>query len=156
MSIKVLKKYNLLIAFLLSILGFGSACSKDKDLSVAYGTPSQRYKVYGKVTSELGSKIPGIKVQMTSEYALTGTDTTLYVRDTSSTITDINGNYYLGLHTYLLYEKLKMEYLDIDGLLNGSYTKKDTIVKFIKPEFENGNGWYQGEVNQELNIKLRE
>ncbi len=156
MRLKALKKYNLFLAFLLSLLGFGSACSKHKEISPAYGTMSASYRVYGNISSEDGIRIPGIKVRMTSEHILAGSDTTIYLRDTTSIIADYYGDYDLSMRHYRPINTFKMEFMDVDGIAMGTYQKKDTTIEFINPVFKNGGSWYSGEASEELNVKLKE
>lgn len=155
MKNNLLKVQNVLIAFILSFLGFGTACSDDKVL-IAYGTPSASFRIYGTVSSEDGSSIPGIKVRMTSESVIGGSDTTIYLRDTTSTIADYYGYYDLSMRHFRPINTFKMEFIDVDGIALREYHKKDTSITFIDPVFENGGSWYKGEASEELNIKLKE
>jgi len=144
-----LKKYNLFIAFLLTILGFGASCSKSKTPSggIEYGSPHATFKVYGKVTSENGINIPAIRVIMKSEQLFPMPDTV---------ISDYYGNYEVRLHDSPRDHNYTLEFSDIDGPAHGNYLAKDTTVKFINPVFEGGESWYKGETSKEMNIKLKE
>lgn len=144
-----LQKYNLFIAFLLSILGFGSSCTKSKIPSggIEYGSPHATFKVYGKITSENGVNIPAIRVIMKSEQLYPFPDTV---------ISDYYGNYEVRLTDHPTNQNFTLEFKDIDGIAHGSYQAKDTAVKFINPVFEGGESWYKEETSKEVNIKLKE
>ena len=117
----IFKRYNALIRFLLSILGFGAACSLS---SCEYGTPYATFKVNGSVKSEVTSNdIPNIRVIM-------GYDTTF---------TDKSGNYQISNTDFPEDQTFLVEFKDIDGKTNGEYQSLDTIVEFIDPE---GNGMH--------------
>lgn len=105
-----------------------------------YGTPSAKFKVYGTVTSEDSVKIPNIRVVMQSD--------TGYI--------DINGTYNVETITFPDDQDFLIEFDDIDGVTNGLYQSKDTLVSFDNPQFINGDGdWYEGETSEEVNIKLK-
>ena len=152
MKRNILKKYNFLIAFLISILGVGVACSlggcEYGTPGDEYGTPSARFKVTGTVTSETNAKISNIRVVMHSGESL--------ARQTDTSFTDINGAYIVQTLTYPDEQDFSIKFDDIDGTLNGIYQSKDSIVSFDNPKFINGDGsWYKGETSKELNIKLK-
>lgn len=140
------KKYNALISFLLSILGFGAACSLSSceygTPAVEYGTPYATFKVKGGVKSEVTSNsIPNIRVVM-------GYDTTY---------TDESGNYQVENTDFPDDQTFLVEFKDIDGVTNGKYQPLDTIVEFIDPEFSGGTGsWDSGETEKEVNVKLKD
>ncbi len=139
----VLSRYNRVIAFLLSILGIGSACTfggcEYGSPAVEYGTPHAVFEVFGKVTGDNDVAVPAVRVSL--EY--------------DTTYTDENGNYIARVTAFPEDQNLTMEFMDIDGELNGSYPPADTVASFVDPEFKNGDGsWYSGKVSTELNIKL--
>lgn len=142
----LLKKYNTLISCLLSILGFGAACSLSGceygPLVVEYGTPHANFKVNGSVKSEVTSdNLPNIRVVM-------GEDTAF---------TDEQGNYQVGAIDFPNDQTFLVEFNDIDGEANGEYQPLDTIVEFVDPEFSGGSdGWDHGEVEKEINVKLKD
>ena len=144
MKRKILKKNNRLISILLSILGIGgtytfSGC--DGTNSAEYGTPSATFRIYGKVTSEDGAKIPYIKVAMHYD----------------STFTNENGDYTIEIGSFPQSQEFFAEFTDVDGAANGSYQSKDTIVSFEDPQFVNGDGsWYSGEVSKKVDIQLED
>jgi putative lipoprotein (rSAM/lipoprotein system) len=142
----ILEKYNKLLSFLLSVLGFGAACSLgacEYGLPVVeYGTPHATFKVKGTVRSEQTSNnLPNIRVVM-------GEDTAF---------TDVSGNYQVKNIDFPNDQAFLVEFKDIDGETNGEYQPLDTIVEFIDPEFSGGSdGWDQGETEKELNVKLKD
>jgi len=137
MKIKLLKTYNVLIAGLLAMLGFATACdSKDE-----YGTPSAKFIVNGKVkSSETDQPIENVRVTMQGDTAYTNASGGYQVVDKWGFPTD---------QTYII------EFKDIDGELNGEFSDLDTIVEFKDPKFSDGDGdWYRGETSKEFNVKL--
>jgi len=137
MKIKILKTYNVLIAGLLAILGFATACnSKDE-----YGTPSAKFIVNGKVkSSETDQPIENVRVTVQGDTAYTNASGGYQVVDKWGFPTD---------QTYII------EFKDIDGELNGEFSDLDTIVEFKDPKFSDGNGdWYSGETSKEFDVKL--
>ena len=142
----LLKKYNTLISILLSILGFGAACSLSSCeygiIAVEYGTPNATFKVKGSVKSEeTSNNLPYIRVVM-------GEDTAF---------TDESGNYHVENIDFPDDQTFLVEFKDIDGETNGEYEPLDTIVEFIDPEFSGGSGgWDNGETEKEINVKLKD
>lgn len=137
MKIKFLKTYNVLIAGLLAILGFTTACdSKDE-----YGTPSAKFIVNGKVkVSETDLPIENVRVTMQGDTTYTNADGVYQVVDKWGFPTD---------QTY------NLEFQDIDGEENGEFNELDTIVEFKDPKFLDGDGdWYSGETSKEFDVKL--
>ena len=122
----------------MAALGFTSACRKDP--AVEYGTPSAKFIVNGKIISgSTGDPIENIKVIMQ--------------RDTS--FSDAQGIYQVmdeygfpGDKTY------SIQFLDLDGALNGEFQNLDTLVEFVDPQYVNGSGWYSGETSQEFDIQM--
>ena len=142
----LLKKYNTVINLLLSILGFGTACSIggcEYGLPpVEYGTPHATFKVIGNVRSEATSdNLPFIRVVM-------GYDTAF---------TDESGNYQVKNIEFPQDQTFLVEFKDVEGEANGEYQPLDTIVEFIDPEFSGGSGgWDNGETKKEINVELKD
>lgn len=141
----ILKKYNYLIAFILSVLGVGYACSSSGCMygspAEDYGVPTATFKVHGTVTSSDDVKISNIRVVMQSD-----TD-----------YTDVNGVYEVETYDFAGNQHFLLKFEDIDGGANGQYQSKDSLFDFIDPHFINGDGhWYEGETSEEVNIKLKE
>jgi putative lipoprotein (rSAM/lipoprotein system) len=143
MKRNILKKYNYLIAFLISLIGVGSAFSLsgcEYGTPLEYGTPTATFKVSGTVSAEDNTKISNIRVVMESD----------------TTFTDILGAYNVQVATYPDDQDLLVKFDDIDGISNGLYQSEDTIASFDNPKFIRGDGsWYKGEVSKEINIKLK-
>ena len=143
MKIKLLEKHNKLIAFLLSVIGIGGACSFGGcayGTPVEYGTPTATFKVSGKVNSEEEANIKGIRVIMFDDTAYTSEEGKFQVQ-TVNFPADVD---------------LDIEFDDTDGELNGAFQSLYTIVSFVDPEFKNGDGhWYAGETSKEFNVKLK-
>ena len=146
MKTSIFKRFNGLISFFISILGFGAACSLSSceygTPAAEYGTPYATFKVNGNVQSEITSNsVPNIRVVM-------GYDTTY---------TDESGNYQLSNTEFPEDQTFLIEFKDIDGETNGEYQPLDTIVEFIDPEFSGETGgWDSGETEKEVNVKLKD
>ena len=142
----VYKKFNALIGILLSLLGFGAACSLNSceygTFMAEYGTPHATFIVKGNVKSDKTSTdLPNIRVVM-------GIDTAY---------TDESGDYQVGNIDFPDDQTFLLEMKDIDGEVNGEYQPLDTIVEFIDPEFSGGSdGWDNGETEKEINVKLKD
>jgi putative lipoprotein (rSAM/lipoprotein system) len=137
MKIKILKKYNVLIAGLLAILGYTTACdSKDE-----YGTPSAKFIVNGNVkSSDTDQPIENVRVIMQGDTTYTNAEGAYQVVDKWGFPTD---------QTY------NIEFNDIDGEANGEFGDLDTIVEFKDPKFSDGDGnWYSGETSKEFDVTL--
>lgn len=137
MKIRFLKTYNVLIAGLLTMLGFSTACdSKDE-----YGTPSAKFVVKGKVKSSVTDQpIENIRVSMEGDTSFTNARGEYQIADKWGFPSD---------QTY------HIEFRDIDGETNGEFNVLDTIVEFKNPEFTGGDGdWYSGEATKEFDTKL--
>ena len=146
MKLKLIKTHNVIIAILLSILGFSTACKKEENTMAAYGSPHAFFKINGKVTSEEGEKIPAIMVIMSAGIS----------QESDTIISDYDGNYEVKVMDFPYYfNDMPLKFEDIDGEVHGSFQAKDTIIKFKDPIYENGHGWYKGEASKEVNIKLK-
>lgn len=136
-----LKSYSVLLAGLISLLGFTTACniSDPKD---EYGTPSAKFIVNGQVTdSATNQAIPNIRVVMQGDTVETDGHGLYTVSDPYGFPTD---------------ETYTIKFQDIDGTANGEYAPLDSIVEFKDPQFTDGDGhWYKGETSKEVNIKLK-
>jgi putative lipoprotein (rSAM/lipoprotein system) len=143
MKIKLLENHNKFIAYLLAIFGIGGACSFGGcayGTPVEYGTPTATFKVAGKVSSEEGTKIKGIRVVMRNDTAHT----------------DVDGKFQVQTVDFPTDVDFDIEFDDVDGELNGAFQSLDTIVSFVNPKFKNPDGhWYSGEKSKEINVKLK-
>lgn len=139
----LLIKYNILIAFILSLLGMGSACimggCEYGTPAEEYGTPTAHFKVYGNVSSEAGPTIQGIRVVMQND----------------TTFTDSKGNYQVLAESFPEEQQFLVSFNDMDGEENGRFQAKDTLINFENPKFEKGDGsWYKGEASKKTDIRL--
>ncbi|QGY42903.1 hypothetical protein GM418_04300 [Maribellus comscasis] len=144
MKNRILKSQNRIIAFIISVLGIGTACSFggcEYGTVAEYGTPSATFIVTGKVTNENDVGIKGIKVKMSYD----------------STLTNESGQYEVEKVDFPTDQEFPIYFEDVDGAENGEYQKLDTVVAFVDPEFNGGDGgWYNGETNKEFDIKLKD
>jgi len=137
MKVRLLKTYNWIIAGLLSILGFASSCDPKDE----YGTPSAKFIVNGKVTSsETHQPIEHIQVVM-------GNDTSY---------TNAKGEYQVAdPYGFPVDQTYPIGFKDVDGSVNGSFHDLDTLVEFIDPVFQDGDGhWNRGETSRNLDVDL--
>ncbi len=150
MGKRVIKGYNRLIAFLLSVLGIGSSATFSgcgDNYTCEYGTPRADFKVSGVVTDGEDKAVEGIKVVMHRAEGY----------DKDSTYTDENGNYNVGVGSFPQSQTFSMQFVDVDGSDNKTLQQLDTAIVFTNPEFKNGDGnWYEGETSQELNISMKD
>ena len=146
MKINILKKYNKLLALLLSLLGFTTACFIIG--GAEYGTPHADFIVRGLVVSEKDNRpVKNIRVIMRDS-------TSIYYRDSINT--DLNGIYTLKITGFPKSINFNIDLKDIDGTANGEFRNLDTIVKFVNPVFTGGNKhWYNGQTEQEFDLKMK-
>jgi len=139
LKLGILRKYNALIAILLSALGFSTAC--DPTPGMEYGVPHAAFVVKGTVESfNNAAPIPDIKVKM-------GYD---------STYTDTDGKFEVANSGFPVEQTFQLEVSDVDGAANDEFNAVDTAVVFNDPEFSGGSGeWYEGKTEKEINIKLK-
>jgi len=139
---KFYKTSNTIIFGLLALLGFASSCEKEPNsIMVEYGTPSAKFIVNGKISSnDTNTPIKNIRVIMN--------------RDTS--FSDSEGHYQvIENHGFPINQTFQINLQDVDSTVNGDYKNLDTIVEFVNPQFVNGDGhWYEGETTKEFNVKL--
>lgn len=145
-------KMKMTVARLLSgamvLLGFAS-CDDDK---VMYGSPSVKFQVKGKVTSDIGTPLEGIQVIVRANWDNNsqGRADTIY--------TDAKGEFASqeieagGLNAQTAY------FNDVDGAANGGTFKSDSIsLKTMdKKQLEKGNEWYAGKFELTTTVKLKE
>lgn len=143
MKNRILKGQNRIIAFFMSVLGIGTACSFggcEYGTPVEYGTPSATFVVNGKVSNEEGTGINGIRVVLRQDTALTNP----------------NGQYEVETIDFPTDTDFQIQFEDIDGTDNGEYQKLDTIVAFVDPEFTGGDdSWYEGETIKDFDVQLK-
>ncbi len=135
----LISRYNRIIAILLSLLGFTTAC-EDKYSPAEYGTPFATFIVNGNVKDETtNDNISNIRV----------------VLNTDTTFTDESGNFQLTYDDFPEDKTYIVEFKDTDGSENGEYDPLDSTIEFVDPEYSGGSGWYSGETEQELNVTLK-
>lgn len=144
-KIGLLRKYNLLLRGLLSIIGIGAICNLTScEYGVPgteYGVPHATFIVKGEVQSENSSTpISNIRVIM-------GYDTSY---------TNQEGKYQLENTEFPDSQTFLIEFKDVDGTSKGEYHPKDTIIDFDDPQFSDESAtWNKGSVEQELDVKLK-
>jgi putative lipoprotein (rSAM/lipoprotein system) len=139
---QLLKKYNVLLTLILSVLGFSTACESIDEYGapvVEYGAPTATFIVKGKVSSNENNSIPNIRVTM-------GVDTAY---------SDENGIYEVKQQYSPTDIEFPIKFEDVDGIENGEYNSVDTVAKFENPTFTGGDGnWDMGETESQLDIKM--
>ncbi|MDR1227109.1 MAG: radical SAM-associated putative lipoprotein [Prevotellaceae bacterium] len=141
------KIYIKCLFFLLTLLGF-SACIPEAEIGLcAYGTPTASYKVKGTaVSAQTKSPLPNIRVAMREPGFYV--DTIAYAGHLFDTAyTDSNGSFNVEAIDFP-YEKVVF-YLDFTDP-SGSYSAKRDSAVFENPQFKNGDGWHEGEAEQDV------
>jgi putative lipoprotein (rSAM/lipoprotein system) len=136
----LLKSANIFLSGMLFLLGFSTSC--ENDAKYEYGAPHADFIVQGTVKSGTTNlPVQQIKVKM----------------DLDSTYTDITGRYYLTYSGMPRGDTILVQFLDIDGEMNGEFQQSDTIVDFSNNQFSGGDGkWYLGITFKEVDVKLTE
>jgi len=153
MKARILEKWNMLLAALLSVLGF-SSCDKlgitggGGGTLCEYGVPTATFKVMGHVTDEEGNAVEGIKV--------TVQDVSLELWSGSS---DASGNYEsedCNMTGELPSDDLLVIMEDIDGEANGGTFRKDTLSvgEITVKKVAEGSGWSTGTYEVTADEKL--
>jgi putative lipoprotein (rSAM/lipoprotein system) len=155
LKLRLFKSLNSLIVFLISLLGFSTACSKDQE-SYEYGVLIYGYSINGNVNSSVDNhQIQDIKIEM---YRIPEIGGQPQEQLSGSARSDLHGRYELndysnpplGDHAYLV------RFTDVDGPLNGEYQSMDTTVVFQDVKFTGGDGkWNMGTAKKEVYIKLK-
>ncbi|MCW3786982.1 radical SAM-associated putative lipoprotein [Plebeiibacterium sediminum] len=136
----LIKRYNAVLAVLLSLLGFSTACDNGES-PVEYGVPYATFIVSGNVKDEAtNNNISDVRV----------------VLNTDTAYTDASGNYEVSCVEFPEDQTFIVEFADVDGTTNGAYEAKDQTVEFIDPEFSGSSkSWDSGDTEMELNVKLK-
>ncbi len=137
----LIKRYNAVLAVLLSLLGFTTACDNGES-PVEYGVPYATFIVSGNVKDEAtNDNIPDIRV----------------VLNTDTAYTDASGNYEVSCVEFPDDQTFVVAFKDVDGTANGEYEANEQTVEFINPVFSGSSkSWYSGDTEKELNVKLKE
>jgi putative lipoprotein (rSAM/lipoprotein system) len=140
MSRKIIKSYNRIIAFFLSVLGFSASCRHIIERPDEYGVPHATYIVNGTVISKTGNlPIPKIK-------AVAGKDTIL---------TDADGKFRFDGTQIQTNFALTIQLIDIDGTANGTYSETDTTIIFTSSDFSGGSSWDEGTAEKTIEVKMK-
>ena len=152
--------FKVMGVFLLGILGFPS-CSKEEpdplespfvntgNMSLAYGVPTAKYKVSGKVFSSSGKPISGIKVDVSISpgwlFDFDGKSTTLY--------TSADGSFSSEFR-YYPQNYVTLSFTDVDGKKNQGDFQTQTMS--ISPkQVEKGDGaWFQGTYSVSATVRM--
>jgi putative lipoprotein (rSAM/lipoprotein system) len=141
-KLKFLNSYNAFILFLVSFLGFSSACKKE-DAMYLYGTLSPGLTIKGKIVSAADSKpIPDIIIEIRD------------VELVKTRFSDSEGNYSATVDDVASKPYYKVKFVDTDGARNGEFESLDTTLIFKDPVNE-GEKWFINYTEQELNVKLK-
>jgi putative lipoprotein (rSAM/lipoprotein system) len=135
-KIEIIKFYNVIIAGILSVLGFITACEPKAE----YGTPSANFIVNGKITSsETNKPIENIQVTMEGNTKTTNT----------------NGEFKIVYNDFPTDQTYNLSIKDTDGDKNLHFFDKDTIAQFKNPKFSDGDDhWYEGETEINIDVEL--
>ena len=136
----LIKRYNAVLAVLLSLLGFATACDNGES-PVEYGVPYATFIVSGNVKDEVtNNNIPDVRV----------------VLNTDTAYTDASGNYEVSCVEFPEDQTFIVAFKDVDGTTNGEYDSIEQTVEFVNPEFSGSSkSWYSGDTEKELNVKLK-
>lgn len=131
-----LKIFNRIFILIITFLGF--SCIDDP--VDEYGMPTADFKLSGTIIDENTlNALSNIGVVMQND--------TVYSNET--------GEYEIIVGETPDNQIYNVQFLDLDGDLNGKYLPKDTIVDYLDINFQSADGnWYEGEKAIELNIKL--
>lgn len=136
-----------LLSGALVLLGFAS-CDDSKEM---YGSPTVKFQVKGKVTSDAGTPLEGIQVLVRKNWdndPLGGSDT-IY--------TDAKGEFASPEVTVGGLNAQKAYFNDVDGNVNGGTFKSDSIAlkEMDKKQLEKGGEWYAGKFELTTTVKLK-
>ena len=132
------KSTNVIISFLLFVLGFSTSCDLI-GIRAEYGSPHADFIINGSVkASETNQAIPNIKVKASWD----------------SVYTDQSGNYEINIQSFPEDQDIQLLFIDTDGEANGDFQQLDTIIQFKNINFDKEGTWYYGEVEKEFNVTL--
>ena len=139
MKTKLLKSTNVILSFLLSMLGFSTGCDEIIHPRAEYGTPYADFIINGTVkASDTNEAIPDIKVKA----------------DWDSTYTNAEGKYEIVIRSFPQDQDIEIHFIDPDGNTNGSFQQLDTIAQFKNIEFKSTGSWSYDDVEKEMNVSL--
>ena len=140
--------------FLLGFLGFPSCTKEEPDplesqyvdpgaMRTAYGVPTAKYKVSGKVFSGSGKPIAGIKVDVS--FTPGWSSTSIYTSSDGSFSSEI-------IHSQR--DKVTLTFTDIDGIKNQGDFQTQSVTIEAK-QTEKGDGyWFMGTYSVSTTVKL--
>lgn len=133
---------NRLIILFLTLLGFGTACDREREVRVEYGTPHIHFQTQGKVIDQAGNPIPGIRVESNGAQVSTAS----------------NGNYDISGDSWPGGTALR--FTDIDGADHGGeFAEKELTVEFSEADriADGDNFWNKGAyAKTDVDISLEE
>ncbi|MDR0823633.1 MAG: radical SAM-associated putative lipoprotein [Prevotella sp.] len=147
MKIKMLSVYSRILSFFLVLLGFTSC--DEIDPKVEYGVPIAKFKVKGTIVDDdSDNPVAKIKTVLGQSYEIDGK---LYVHYIDSVLTNNEGKFELKIEEFPASQTFVLKIEDIDGEQNGgAFETKIESVEFKNPNFTNGNGWYAGEAEKDM------
>lgn len=138
----------------LSLLGFATAmnaCGWGTDM---YGSPTADFAISGRVTSESGAALNGIRVVVGPEQY----DAELsyyYDRQCDTVYTDRFGVYHIFIAECGSLGVYNLRADDIDGPKNnGEYQSDSTKIEVRRGDFKGGKDWYGGKATKTADFKL--
>ena len=140
--------FKVMGVFLLGILGFPS-CSKEEpepmqspyvnpgEMRLAYGTPTAVYKVSGKVFTNSGKPIEGIKVNVMF--------TTIYTAGDGS---------FSGEVSYYPLDNVTISFTDVDGDKNQGEFQSLSVNVTPKQTGKGDGAWFQGTYSVSTTVRM--
>ena len=157
MKVKFNRWYNVVLAAVLSLLGYG--CGDDSDVPVMYGSPEIPYcdvEISGTVTDEENNPVEGIKTYLKEVYKYSNNETRAY--GITAGATDESGTYTMNGVVYGLTDNVKLLVEDTDGAENGGEFENDTIdIDFSAAEKIDGeeSSLYEGKYVVNMDVVLK-
>ena len=151
--------FKVMGVFLLGILGFPSCSKEEPDplklrfdpgaVMTAYGVPTAKYKVSGKVFTNSGKPIAGIKVDVSFSsgwlYDFDGKPTTI--------LTASDGSFSADFRNYPR-DNVTITFTDVDGEKNQGDFQTHSITVSPK-QVEKGDGfWFQGTYSVSTTVRM--
>ncbi|MBP3763993.1 MAG: radical SAM-associated putative lipoprotein [Bacteroidales bacterium] len=178
MKVKFLKWKNWLLVTVMGALGFSSCHSakqlpateeepapmprEREEMRLMYGVPTMNFRVSGRVSDAKGRPVRNVRVNVL-EHGIEATPDTVYgdperVREyleSTSATTDREGRFEVKGSGRPV-DEVKVLVRDVDGTANGSFRNQLLEVKVTADDIDRSEaeGWYHGELNKKLDIKL--
>lgn len=163
MKLRFYKWYNVLMASLLTMLGFSSCSSDDDDRggTALYGVPTVTFRYTGTVSDDSGQPINGVKVVVNAIEREGGNDVQFFHLD--STFTDAQGKYVMDTDAFgnvdyeLGEDRMMLTFEDADKNRDGGTYANDTVranemkaEKMAESSYFLHTGTYKVEVDKTL------